>query len=363
MAETMKAVHLFEHGGPEVLQYVDVDVPEVGADEVLIKVRMTSINSWDLRYRAGLLPGRSLPGYSGSPVWPLPFQLGRDAAGEIVAVGEGVKRWRVGDRVVQMAATACGHCPMCLRGKDNLCTATAYPGHTLFGGYAEYLVRNQNAILAIPDHVGYEDAAALLWSYMTPMNCLKNRGPVGPGDTLMVTGASGGMSMACLQLGKLAGAKVIGTTTKPERIPRLLEIGWDHVFDSHDREMPEKVKEVSGGLGADAVWDVVGGPEMLSLSERCVRVGGTVVIFGAPFAQEGSSKLQMSTYSFIGKEMSIVGVRSCGRLGQQRCMQLLAEKKIQPVIDRVFPLAEASEAHAYLESEQQIGKVLLEPAQ
>ncbi|MDQ6945611.1 MAG: alcohol dehydrogenase catalytic domain-containing protein [Actinomycetota bacterium] len=184
----MKAVRLFEHGDPTVLRYVDVPVPDFGPRDVLIKVHATALNHWDLRYRAGKLPPNPLPG---RPPWPLPFQLGRDAAGEVVEVGTDVTRWKVGDRVVQMPHPACGRCPMCLRGRDNLCLDTAYPGHQVFGGYAEYIARDENAVLPIPDHVGYEPAAATLWSYTTPLNCATRRAPVTPGDTLVITGASG----------------------------------------------------------------------------------------------------------------------------------------------------------------------------
>lgn len=353
----MKAVRLFEHGDPSVLQYVDVPEPEVRDDDVVIRVRATSINQWDLRYRAGKLPPNPLPG---RPAWPLPFQLGRDAAGEVVEIGSNVTRWKVGDRVVQMPHPACGVCPMCLRGRDNLCLNTAYPGHQVFGGYAEYVARPQHAVLSVPDNVSFEAAAATLWSYTTPLNCVKRRAPVGVGDTLVITGASGGVASASVQLAKLAGATVIGTTTKPARSDDLRASGFDHVLDSRDPELPKQVRELTGGLGADAVWDCVGGTEFLTLSLACVRLGGVVAIFGTPVSQAGF-KLEMNSLSFIFGELDVVGVRAAGRRDQQICMDLLGQGKINPVIDRVFPLAEAAKAHTYLESRLQVGKVLLAP--
>ena len=353
---TMKAVRLFEHGGPEVLTYIDVPIPEVGADEVLIRVRATAINSWDLRYRSGNLPPNPLPG---RPPWPLPFQLGRDAAGEVVATGAEVKRWRPGDRVVQMTAPACGTCAMCIRGLENLCIDTAYPGHQVFGGYAEYIVRHQDAMLPIPDGVDFETAAATLWTYMTPVNCAMRRAPVGPGDTVVITGASGGLATACAQLAKLGGATVIGTTTKPDRDDDLKRLGYDYILHSNDPGMPNEVRDLTHGLGADAVWDCVGGSVFLRLSISCTRLGGTVVVLGAPFTD--GFDLEVSALAFIFGELRIVGVRGATRRDQQLCLELLAAGKISPVIDRVFPLASAAEAHTYLESQRQIGKVLLLP--
>lgn len=354
---TMKAVRLFEHGGPEVLQYVDVPLDGPGPGEVLVKVHATAVNQWDLRYRSGKLPPNPLPG---RPPWPLPFQLGRDAAGEIVAIGEGVARWKVGDRVVQMPHPACGHCPMCLRGRDNLCVSTAYPGHQTFGGYAEYVVRSQNAVLPIPENVGYESAAATLWAYTTPLNCTFRRAPVSVGDTVVITGASGGLATACVQLAKLFGARTIGTTTKPERADQLKALGYDHIIDTGDPEAAAQVKAMCGGFGADAVWDCVGGSQFLGLSVAMVRLGGAIAVLGAPVTQDGFD-LEINSLAFIFGELNIVGVRAATRRDQQLCMQLLGEGKISPVLDRTFPLAEAAEAHRYLEQQQQVGKVLLAP--
>lgn len=305
----MKAIRLFEHGGPEVLRHVEVPLPDMDEDSVLIRVRATAINQWDLRYRAGKLPPNPLPG---RPPWPLPFQLGRDAAGEIVDVGSKVQRWKAGDRVVQMPHPACGHCPMCLRGRDNLCLNTAYPGHQTFGGYAEYIARRQDAILPIPAHVSFEVAAATLWSYTTPLNCATRRAPVGVGDTVVITGASGGLATACMQLARLFGATTVATTTKASRIDDLRALGYDHVLSSADPELPAQVRALTGGLGADAVWDCVGGTEFLSLAVNCVRLGGVIAVLGAPVTQDGFA-LEMNSLPFIFGELDIVGVRAASR--------------------------------------------------
>lgn len=137
-------------------------------------------------------------------------------------------------------------------------------------------------------------------------------------------------------------------------------MGWDHVFDSRDPEMSKQVRAATGGMGVDAVWDVVGGSAMLALSVSCVRLGGTIVVVGMPLDEEATD-LRMSTMALIYGELNIVGVRGCGRRDQDLCMQLLGEGKVAPVIDSVFPLAEAAESHAYLEDHRQIGKVPLRP--
>ena len=154
---------------------------------------------------------------------------------------------------------------MCLRGRDNRCMNTAYPGHQAFGSYAEYVARPEHAVLAIPDHISYELAAVTLWAYSTPLNCAMRRAPA-TGDTVVITGASGGLATACAQLAKLRGATVVGTTTKPHREDEFRAIGYDTILDSTDPSLPSKVKELTGGLGADALSDCVGRTEFLRLA-------------------------------------------------------------------------------------------------
>ncbi|MFB2587036.1 quinone oxidoreductase family protein [Herbiconiux liukaitaii] len=350
----MKAVRIMEHGDPSVLQYVDVEVPEIGPDEVLVRMHAAAINAWDLKYRAGQLPPLPLPG---RPGWPLPFQLGRDGAGEVVRVGNRVTRWSVGDRVVQMPHPACGHCALCIRGQDNLCVNTSYPGHQAFGSYAEYVARRENALIAIPDGVGYEEAGSTLWAYTTPLNCARRRAPVALGETLVITGASGGLATAALQIAKLSGAVVIGTTTRAAKIPALLALGFDDVVDVTEETAVAEVRKLTGGLGADVVWDTVGGTPSFRIAASCVRVGGAIAVFGAPM--DGGFALEMSTLSFLFGELDVVGVRAATRRDQEVCMEMLGRGQIAPVIDRVFPLADVAEAHRYLESGAQVGKVVL----
>jgi len=355
----MKAVRLFEHGGPSVLKYIDEDVPQIGVEDVLIRVHATSINNFDIRFREGTLPRNPIPG---RPAWgALPFQLGRDAAGEIVAVGSNVQRWKIGDRVVQMVAPACGKCPLCLRQRENLCTNIAYPGHQVFGGYAQFVARRQDAILPIADHVSYELAAATLWAYTTPFGCNQRRAPARLGDSVMITGASGGLAIAAMQLAKLSGATVIGTTTKPQRREALLTLGYDYIVNSTDPDMPKVVKQLTGGLGADVVWETIGGSQFLALSLASLRVGGTIAIIAAP-TDHADNKVEIIPGTiFLFLELNLMGVRGATRLDQELVMKLLAQGKIKPVIDRTFPLSAAAQAHEYLQSQRAVGKIVLLP--
>ncbi|MFF1299366.1 MULTISPECIES: zinc-binding alcohol dehydrogenase family protein [unclassified Streptomyces] len=189
-------------------------------------------------------------------------------------------------------------------------------------------------------------------------NCAR-QAPVGPGDTVVITGASGGMAIACAQLAKLSGATVIGTTTKTDRDDALTKLGYDHILHSTDPHLPAQVRQLTHGLGADAVWDCVGGNDFFQLSLSCARLGATVIVLGTPPSQ--SSRLELDALALIGQQVKIAGVRGATRRDQQLCLKLLAAGKINPIIDRAFPLAEAAEAHTYLESHRQVGKVILLP--
>lgn len=250
---------------------------------------------------------------------------------------------------------------MCLRAHDNLCVNIAYPGHQIFGGYAEYIVRPQDAVLALPDHVTFENAAATMWSYTTPLNCITRRAPVRAGDTAIVFGASGGMAIAYAQLGRLAGATIIGTTTKPERAAELRALGYDHILDSRDTDLARTVRDMTNGLGADAAWDCVGGRDFFALSVACTRLGGSVAVLASPLGETGAAPLEMPATLFIAGEYNVVGVRGATRRDQEICLKLLADGRIAPVVDRTFPLSQAAEAHAFLETRQQVGKIVLIP--
>lgn len=191
-----------------------------------------------------------------------------------------------------------------------------------------------------------------------PLNCAR-QAPVGPGDTVVITGASGGMAIACAQLAKLSGATVIGTTTKADHDEALTKLGYDHIVHSTDPRLPAQVRELTHGLGADAVWDCVGGNDFFQLSLACTRLGGTVIVLGTPTDQ--GSRLELDALALIGQQVTIASVRGATLRDQQLCLQLLADKKITPIIDRAYPLEQAAQAHTYLESHRQTGKVLLLP--
>ncbi len=352
LTKSMKAVRIFEYGDPSVLQYVDVPLPEMGESDVLIKVRATSVNGFDLKYRLGKVkapPGRD--------PFPMPFQLGRDAAGEVAAIGSKVTRFKEGDRVIGMVHPACGHCINCVRDLDNLCVNTKLPGHQTFGGYGEYVSRRETEILPAPDGVSYEKLGAFLWSYSTTWSIVQRRGDFQPGKSVLIIGASGGMGTAAIDICRFVGASpIMGTTGSPEKIEKLRELGCDDAVVYTEGESVDKVKSLSGTNGVDLVMDFVGG-DMLSFGLNCLRMDGTLVVVGG----SGSPDVPLGFNFMIGMAPNIRGVRASKRNDQKMILKLLGEGRFDPVIDRVLPLKEAAEAHRILERREHLGKIVLKP--
>jgi len=349
---TMKAVRLSEYGQPEVLQYVDVPLPEVATGEVLVRVRATSASYWDLLYRRGGLtppPGR--------PPLPLPFQLGREAAGEVVAVGTGVSRFKPGDRVVAMTCPACGNCEYCMRGLDNLCVDTTLPGYQRFGGYAQYVSRRDSELLRAPDEVPFEKLACLLWSYATVWRMAITRGSLRPGQDVLITAASSGMGTAAIQIARLGGARrIFATTGSAEKSEQLKRMGVDEVLDYREGNVPARVRELTNGAGVDLVLEFVGG-DMFALGMQCLRMAGNLV----SVAQHGGRMVTIDLGLLYRSDLTIHGARASTRRDQELVLALCASGKIDPVIHRVLPLRDAAEAHRILERQEHIGKIVLVP--
>ena len=354
---SMKAVRLFEYGEPSVLQYIDVPLPEVGECDVLIKVRATSVNKFDVWYRCGFLAKFQLPGRE---PFPMPFQLGRDVAGEVAAVGAKVTQFKKGDRVVGMVHPACGQCEPCQRGLDNLCINTKLPGHTAFGGYAEYVSRQETEVMLAPEGVSWEKLGCCVWSYSTSWNIVSRRGDLRPGQSVLITGGSGGMGTAAIQLCRLVGAsKIIATSGSPTKGERLQQIGVDHVVNYHDADAADQVKSLTNGSGVDLVIDFIGG-EMFLLGMNCLRLAGNICLV-AGLEATTPLPLNVMASALIGKRIDIRGIRASKRIDNRIVLQFLGEGKIDPVIDRVMPLSEAAKAHEILEKQEHIGKIVLVP--
>jgi putative oxidoreductase len=350
------AVRLFEYGSPEKLVVGEYALPPLGDRDVLVKNYAGSVSRWDLKYRAGDLARYQIPGRA--PL-PLPQQLGREAAGEVIAAGPAVTHFKPGDRVIGVTHPEDPDSVETARGLGNLSRNLAIPGHQAMGSYAQYLVRDERMWLPLPDGVDWEQAGVALWPFSSSHRVVRDRLHVKPGDNVLITGASGGMGQATLQLAKLAGARVIATTRHEAKAAILRELGADAVAVTDDEDEAFKaVSKATGGEGVDHAVDYTGNPDLLRSIMNMMRLGGTLVVT----SEQGQEPLPFRASDLIRLELNLLGIRGARMNDMLTVLKLLGEGRISTRIAARFPLAKVGEAHTLLEtSPDLVGRIVVLP--
>lgn len=342
----MKAVFFEEHGDPDVLQYGDLPTPTPGPEEVLVRLHNAALNHVDVTVRKGW-KGLQLE---------FPFLLGCDGAGEVVEVGETIADFETGDRVVVYPNLSCGECEYCVAGDDHMCRHWELLGEAVSGTYCEYITLPARNLLKIPDGFGYAEASAAALVYLTAWHSLISRGQLRAGETVLIVGASGGVNTASIQVAKLAGATVMVVGSNAEKLSLADRLGADVLFNRADESNWSKSAYLATDKrGVDIVVDNIGAGTIPS-SLRAVRKGGRILTVGST----GGSTYEIDHRYLFAKHISILGSTMGPRRDFDTVMSLVFEGQLAPVVDRIFPLNEAQEAHKVLEAGQQMGKLLLE---
>ncbi len=341
----MKAVRFHEHGGPEVLRYEDAPDPAIAPHEVLVRVRACALNHLDIWARKGM-PGVKIP---------LPHIPGSDIAGEVAAVGGIVTRIKPGQRVVVSPGISCGQCSHCLSGRDNLCRSyEIIGGYRIDGGYAEYVKLPEVNILPMPEGISFEAAAAVPLTFLTSWNMLVALARVRRGEDVLVMGAGSGVGSAAVQIAKLFGARVIATAGTDEKLSRAKAIGADEGINYATQDLVAEVRRLTVKRGVDVIFEHVGGP----LFEKLVPLlaaGGRLVTCGATAGHLAQTDLR---YLFM-RQVSIMGAHMGSKADLLDIMRELERGTLKPVVDRVFPLKGAAEAHRAMEDRKVFGKLVL----
>jgi NADPH:quinone reductase-like Zn-dependent oxidoreductase len=350
------AVRLFEYGGSDKLIYGEYDLPPLAARDVLVKNLAGSVSRWDVKYRAGDLARYQIPGRA---AFPLPQQLGREAAGEVIAAGSAVTRFKPGDRVIGVTHPEDPHAVETGRGLGNLSRNLAIPGHQAFGSYAQYLVRDEAMWLPLPDGVDWEQAGVALWPFSSSCRIVRDRLKVKLGDNVLITGASGGMGQATTQLCKLAGARVIATTRHAGKAKVLRELGADAAIVTSDAERARsEVLALTDGDGVDHAVDYTGSAELLRFLGTVMRLGGSLVVS----SEQGREPMPFLASDLIRLELNLLGIRGARMTDMLTVLKLLGEHRIQTRIAVRFPLARVGEAHELLtNSPDLIGRIVVLP--
>ncbi|CUI68711.1 Alcohol dehydrogenase [Achromobacter xylosoxidans] len=338
MSKTMKALLLSEHGGLDQLRVVtDKAIPAPTEGHVVIRVRASSFNYHDVFTVQGM-PGIKVP---------LPVVIGLDLAGEVSEVGPGVSGWKAGDRVLV----------------NPLNRARGLMGEMLDGGMAEYCLVSQEQLIALPDAVSFDDAAALPVAYGTAHRMLITHQTVRAGDRVLILGASGGVGTASVILAKLLGAEVIacaGTNAKAEALKAL---GADHVINYRETDFSKwaiaqygKPQRRTNEGGVDVVVNFTGGDTWVP-SLKCLKRGGTLLVCGATAGHDPKEDLRY-VWSF---ELNIKGSNSFYDDNLKALLDLVAEGRISPLIDRRLPLEQAADGLALIRDREVLGKVIVNP--
>lgn len=344
----MKAVRYHEHGPPEVLRLEEVPAPVPGPGEVLVRVRACGVNHVDLRNRSPQGAGRM----------ELPRIPGADVAGEVAGWGPGVDAAALGlaegAPVLVYPALSCGHCPACQAGRENACPRVRVLGWHVDGGSCEYLAVPAGNIMPYPQGLAFPAAAAFPLVFLTAWHLLLTRARLRPGETVLVLGASGGVGSAAVQIGALAGARVLAAVGDDARRERVRALGAEAVFNYRTEDVAAAVAAATGGRGVDVVADHAGRATWETALASLAR-GGRLANCGATTGTEITFDLR----EFYRRQLSLVGSFLGTRAELRRIIGLVERGRLRPVLDRTFPLAEAAAAHRYVEERRHFGKVVL----
>lgn len=342
----MQVVHVTAHGGPEVLQVAEWPRPEPGPGEVLVRVLGVSVNHLDLWVRRGM------PGF---PV-PFPRVPGCDGTGVVEALGDGVAAVRVGEHVLLEPGYTLANGPETARGDDHLAADYGIRGEHCDGFDAEYVVLPARYVRALPDGLDPVMTAAAPLVFLTAFGALHGRARMQPGETVLVLGAGSGVGSAAIQLARQHGCRVLTTAGSLPKRELGLALGAEAALDHREASWPKRVRELTGGAGADVVLEHIG-PATWGGSLRALARNGRLVTCGGttgPTVEVQLPHLFMKNQSILGSTM---GPRSAfGPL-----LDGLASGELRPVVDRVLPMSAVREAHRLLEAREVVGKIVLVP--
>lgn len=339
----MRAVVLPKFGDADVFRCEDVTRPEPGVDQMLIKVAACGVCGHDLLNRAGHFPHTKLPAI-----------MGHEIAGTVVEVGATVKRFKVGDRIAVIQRISCGLCSLCRSGRENVCTSgPGFYGEDLSGGYGEFVVASERNAVLVPDSIPLKVACVLSCAIGTGLHAL-GRSRLTLGDSVVITGASGGVGIHTVKLARLMGLRVIAISSTQSKADRLRDAGAADVIVSPDFAFHAKVRELTGGEGADGVIEIAGKPTFNS-SIRSLKAGGRMVVVG----NLDPGNVPLNPAMSILKELDVVGSGHATVADLRKVVELVASKAIEPEIAGYVPADQAAEAHRMMEDRKTSGRVVL----
>ena len=345
----MKAVVVNKAGGLDALTCTDIPDPQPKGHELVLKVHSCGVCFHDVLTRNGTLKAGVR----------LPCVLGHEVAGTVVELGAQVKGFKLGDRVATTQRSyICGHCRFCRSGFEPLCAQRVFLGDVgLVGGYAQYLAISSDCIAQVPDGVDLDHAAVAACAVGTVLNAVRDVGRVQMGETVLITGAGGGLGLHAIQLARLAGARVLAQTTSADKVELIRKMGAHEVV-LHKRGEPFApwVRDVTQGQGADVIIDNVG-TVLFEDMRKSLAIQGRWLMIG----QLTGDFVPFNPAQFFLKNQSLLSVTSTSRRQLEDVLTLMQRGQVTPVIERKLPLNEVAQAHQAVEAGRTTGRWLLSP--
>lgn len=344
----MKAMVIHQFGGPEVMQWEEAPTPEPGPGEVLVKVHSVSVNrTLDLQVR------QDGGGYGAI----LPLVLGNDPAGEVVDAGDDVESPRIGERVAISQGIHCSACVQCSSGSPFRCANRSMLGIHLWGGYAEYVKAPASNCVAIPAGLSYGQATVVARHF--PLAIAQTRlTNLQAGDWALVMGAAGGLGSCIVQVARAIGANIIAGAGADERVAVGLDLGAAHGINYRRDDLEAEVMRITGGRGVDVVFENIGDPTQWDGAFNSMARGGRLVTVGA----HGGGMVTLDLKKLYQRRLQVMsGLGAEGRAELEESLAHTANGDFQVLIDRTLPLSQAVQAHILVDSNEPLGKVILDP--
>lgn len=342
----MQAVVLRAFGSPDNLRAETVANPSPGPGEVLLRVRACGVCFHDVINRRGNLPRTRVPAI-----------LGHEVAGEVIAVGQEVSGWSIGDRAATLQRLSCGKCGACRVGRPSLCKVDArFFGEEIQGGYAEMMAAPVAGLGRVPHGTPWEVAATACCTTGTAIHCIRTRGRVQAGETVLITGASGGVGLQAVQLARHDGARVVAVTSSERKAQALFAAGASDVVVSPDLDFAAEVRRRTGGEGANVALEIVGSSTFVQ-SLRALAPGGRLVVVG----NLETASVMLNPGLMIVKELTVLGAYATTTTELEQAFELVRAGAVKPWVTEVLALREAAQAHRRLEERRVVGRLVLRP--
>lgn len=342
----MRAIVIYEHGGPEVLQPADLPVPEPSSGEALVRVKAVSVNGFlDVSNRMGQV---AFARYS------FPHVLGSEHAGEIAAIGpDADTELSEGDQVVVSNRIVCGSCANCRAGREEACLKLGVIGVTRPGAYAEYSVVPVGNLRRLPAGMSHVEASAMIVNGPLARHQL-DLADASEGDWVLIQAAASASGSMAMRSAQHRGCRVIATSRQAWKRERLAELGADVVLDPGREDFATEVKNATNANGADVAIINIGDPHLWEQTIEAVANRGRIVTSGAKFGERAA----FNARTFYERNQTIIGVRTANRESTERCWAQI-ERGLRPVVDEIFPLQQVAQAHRRIEAGMNVGRVVL----